>query len=440
MRSLSKFLYLDVVLNSERPTIPLVSAAVVVAALNYAVFRKAGLHELASYSSRTLDAKRVGLMLALVFLLFIGMLFAFKMSATLSHGWICLWFIASYVLLLVFRVVLKRHVTSLGAEGRFRERVSIYGSCASSMRLISEIVAHNPNVIIAGIFDDAEPGRPAKTSLKVGNLDDLVTSGQTDQCDRIIVVLSAHTHERIRSVLAKLARLPVVVQVYQDSVLLPCPVLGVSAVGRVLLFDAQLTPLSARNLIFKMLVDRTLAAITLAAIAPLMLLLAIAIKLDSRGPVFFVQSRHGYNHRVIRVIKFRTMTVMEEGQEIVQAQRNDMRTTRVGRFLRQTSFDEVPQLINVVRGELSLVGPRPHALAHNDYYTELIEDYACRHKIKPGITGWAQVNGFRGETRDPELMRNRVQLDIWYLNNWSLWLDLRILIKTLMVPFDRNVY
>ena len=221
---------------------------------------------------------------------------------------------------------------------------------------------------------------------------------------------------------------------------LPCKVYGVSAVGKVLLFDAQLTPLSARSLVVKTIMDSTLAAVALVTLAPLMLLIAIAIKLDTRGPVFFVQSRHGYNHRIIPVIKFRTMRVLEEGPVIVQAQRNDKRTTRVGRFLRRTSLDELPQLINVMRGELSLVGPRPHALAHNDAYAVLIENYANRHKIKPGITGWAQVNGFRGETSDPELMRQRVKLDLWYIDNWSPWLDLRVMLMTMKVPFDRSVY
>jgi exopolysaccharide biosynthesis polyprenyl glycosylphosphotransferase len=190
----------------------------------------------------------------------------------------------------------------------------------------------------------------------------------------------------------------------------------------------------------KRVFDVVIATTFLVFAAPVIAIAALAIKLDTRGPVFFVQSRHGYNHRVIRVFKFRTMTVMEVGPIVVQAQRNDERTTRVGRVLRRTSLDELPQLINVVRGELSLVGPRPHAVAHNHAYAALIENYASRHKIKPGITGWAQVNGFRGETRDPELMRRRVHQDLWYLDNWSLWLDLRILIKTMKVPFDRDVY
>jgi exopolysaccharide biosynthesis polyprenyl glycosylphosphotransferase len=172
-----------------------------------------------------------------------------------------------------------------------------------------------------------------------------------------------------------------------------------------------------------------------------MLAAAIAIKLDSRGPVFFIQSRHGYNHRVIRVVKFRTMTVAEDGAVVTQAVRGDKRVTRVGRFLRRTSLDELPQLFNVLRGELSLIGPRPHAVTHNESYSQILARYANRHKVKPGITGWAQVNGCRGETKTPEDMRKRVELDLYYIKNWSPVLDAQILARTLLVPFySSNAY
>jgi putative colanic acid biosynthesis UDP-glucose lipid carrier transferase len=170
-----------------------------------------------------------------------------------------------------------------------------------------------------------------------------------------------------------------------------------------------------------------------------MLGIALAIKLDSRGPVLFRQRRHGYNHRVIDVYKFRTMTVAEDGDRVEQARKNDPRVTRFGKFLRKSSLDELPQLFNVLKGEMSLVGPRPHALAHNQHYRERLDRYANRHCVKPGMTGWAQIKGFRGPTEDAEKMRKRVQMDLYYIENWSLWLDFKILALTPFVGFiNRN--
>jgi putative colanic acid biosynthesis UDP-glucose lipid carrier transferase len=163
--------------------------------------------------------------------------------------------------------------------------------------------------------------------------------------------------------------------------------------------------------------------------------IAALIKLDSPGPVLFRQRRHGYNHRIIDVYKFRTMSVQENGTHVQQARKDDPRVTRMGRLLRRTSLDELPQLLNVLTGEMSLVGPRPHALAHNQLYAEQLDRYANRHRVKPGITGWAQINGFRGPTEDPEKMRQRVQLDLHYIENWSIWLDLKILVLTPFLGF-----
>jgi putative colanic acid biosysnthesis UDP-glucose lipid carrier transferase len=163
---------------------------------------------------------------------------------------------------------------------------------------------------------------------------------------------------------------------------------------------------------------------------PLFLIVAMAIILDSRGPVIFRQRRSGFNGKEFIIFKFRTMRVLEDGPVVTQACRDDRRVTYIGKFLRRSSLDELPQLFNVLRGDMSLVGPRPHALAHDDHYRVQIAGYACRHYVKPGITGWAQVNGLRGETASLEQMADRVKLDLWYINNWSLGLDLNILLQT----------
>jgi len=201
------------------------------------------------------------------------------------------------------------------------------------------------------------------------------------------------------------------------------------------------TPFHGMNAVHKRSVDITLASLGLLLAWPLMLLAAIAVKCSSPGPVLFKQRRYGLHGEEIRVYKFRSMTVCEDGELLVQAQRSDGRTTAVGRFLRRTSLDELPQLFNVLAGTMSLVGPRPHAVAHNELYRKLISGYMIRHKVRPGITGWAQVHGLRGETATVEQMRLRVEYDLNYLRHWSLWLDFKILLKTaLIVIHGRNAH
>jgi Undecaprenyl-phosphate glucose phosphotransferase len=207
------------------------------------------------------------------------------------------------------------------------------------------------------------------------------------------------------------------------------------------LIDMARAPLRASERTAKRTLDILVAAFALAALLPLMVLVAAAIRLGSHGPAIFRQRRKGFNGKEYVIYKFRTMTVMEDGPAIVQARKSDARVTRIGRVLRQTSIDELPQLYNVLRGEMSMVGPRPHALAHDDEYSEVISNYAFRHHMKPGITGWAQVHGFRGATPKLEQMAKRIELDLWYINNWTFALDLQILLRTSVeLVRGRNAY
>jgi undecaprenyl-phosphate galactose phosphotransferase/putative colanic acid biosynthesis UDP-glucose lipid carrier transferase len=207
------------------------------------------------------------------------------------------------------------------------------------------------------------------------------------------------------------------------------------------LIELQRAPLSRLELVAKRTLDVGLAGLGLFLLLPLIILVCIAIKLDSDGPIIFKQNRRGFNGREFEIYKFRTMTVLENGGTILQATRNDKRVTRIGRLLRSTSIDELPQVINVLRGDMSLVGPRPHAIAHDSSYGKTIANYAFRHHVKPGITGWAQVNGLRGETAQYELMKKRIDFDLWYINNWSVWLDVWIVMRTcLEVVRGRNAY
>lgn len=204
--------------------------------------------------------------------------------------------------------------------------------------------------------------------------------------------------------------------------------------------EIQRPPLSIFERLQKRCLDVGVALFALVLLTPLLLTVAVLIKLDSPGAIIFRQSRRGFNGKPFEIWKFRTMTVCEDGETVRQATRRDARITRIGRFLRMTSIDELPQLWNVLRGDMSLVGPRPHAVAHDNYYDELISKYVYRHHMKPGLTGWAQVNGFRGETPTIDLMEKRVEYDVWYVGNWSIWLDLKIMVRTASAVLFQEAY
>jgi putative colanic acid biosynthesis UDP-glucose lipid carrier transferase len=207
-------------------------------------------------------------------------------------------------------------------------------------------------------------------------------------------------------------------------------------IGESVAIELQSAALSPTEQASKRVVDIVVSFFALVCLAPLMLLVAVAIKLDSEGPVFFRQTRHGFNGRPFNIYKFRSMTVLEDGDIVPQAKKHDARVTRVGCWMRRFSIDELPQLLNVLCGQMSIVGPRPHASAHDRYFTSTIEKYSFRHHVKSGITGWAQVCGARGETDTLEKMQKRVELDLWYISNWSVWLDFSIIIRTIFVVFD----
>jgi exopolysaccharide biosynthesis polyprenyl glycosylphosphotransferase len=240
-----------------------------------------------------------------------------------------------------------------------------------------------------------------------------------------------------RDLASDLSVLPVAVHLFDIGSINLYASSRMAAIGNLITMQVSHPPLSLVDRGIKRTFDIVGAAIGLALLTPIFLLVAIAIAVDSRGPIFFRQARHGFNNDRILVFKFRTMSVIEDGDAFTQAKKNDQRITRVGRFLRSTSIDELPQLINVLRGEMSLVGPRPHATAHNQEFERQISWLSRRHRVKPGITGWAQVNGYRGPTDTLEKMLRRVECDLYYIENWSLLLDIKILIMTV---FSRKTY
>jgi putative colanic acid biosynthesis UDP-glucose lipid carrier transferase len=268
-----------------------------------------------------------------------------------------------------------------------------------------------------------------------------IKEAQERHVDGVVIALPSSMGLELEKIMQQVQMLPVDVQVFPDFGGASISARHIQRIGDASVITTVSKPISEWGAFLKMIEDYVIGAICLVLALPAMAVIAVAIKLDSEGPVFFRQRRHGYNHRVIEVLKFRTMRVLEDGDSVRQATKNDSRVTRVGAFLRRTSLDELPQFWNVIRGEMSVVGPRPHAIAHNTYYGKLIEKYANRHRVKPGITGWAQVHGFRGETSDPDMMSKRVGYDLEYIENWSIWLDLKIVIMTpFFGVFRRSAY
>ncbi|MDI4658674.1 undecaprenyl-phosphate glucose phosphotransferase [Xanthobacter autotrophicus] len=287
------------------------------------------------------------------------------------------------------------------------------------------------------------PAGTAPDSLSVEEIDTLKSAIQfarQQRIEEIVIAMPWNSLERLDAVRARLRALPVPVKLLPDEAvheLLDAPRVDF---GSSVAIEVQRAPLSRIELAQKRVLDIAVSGVAMTLLLPLFAIIAICIKSDSKGPVIFRQRRNGFGGREFTIYKFRSMSVMEDGTKVTQAQRNDKRVTRVGRFLRATSLDELPQVLNVLFGHMSIVGPRPHAMAHDDEYSTLIAGYAFRHHVKPGITGWAQANGLRGETCEISLMERRIEMDLWYVNNWSIWLDIKIILKTFIEVFRNDAY
>jgi Undecaprenyl-phosphate glucose phosphotransferase len=258
--------------------------------------------------------------------------------------------------------------------------------------------------------------------------------------DDIIILADQRQFSLAKSLAYQLSDLPFGVHVVLTDAADLMASLQIAEVGSLTTMEVSRPPLSSADLAVKRAVDVVGSLSGLLLLSPLLLFVSIAIKLDSRGPIFFRQLRHGFNNEPIQVIKFRSMHVVEDGRMFTQATRNDSRVTRVGRLIRRTSIDEIPQLINVLHGDMSIVGPRPHATAHNELFKKRILRLVRRHNVKPGITGWAQINGCRGETDTLEKMQRRVEYDLYYIDNWSVLLDMKIIMMTLFAVLSKTNY
>jgi putative colanic acid biosysnthesis UDP-glucose lipid carrier transferase len=319
-----------------------------------------------------------------------------------------------------------------GISDRLRRNIAVYGA-GPEARELRDIIAREPDARFAGLFEDRSVGRVNSYGVDIaGSTTDLAAGVARGLIDEVIIALPPSAAARIQAIADRLRELPVDVHVTTADAkeVLSVAALARSPVGSAMLTQIHRRPIRDWDAMLKAGLDRIVASIALVALAPLFAAIGAAIRLESSGPVFFRQKRHGVCGETIVVWKFRTMRVMEDGAVIRQASKDDQRVTKVGRFLRRTSLDELPQLINVVLGNMSIVGPRPHAIAHNEQYGAIIRTYARRAQVRPGITGWAQINGHRGETRSAEDMAARIEHDLWYIANWSLWLDIKIILLT----------
>jgi polysaccharide biosynthesis protein PslA len=355
----------------------------------------------------------------------------------LTH-WLTLWAMAAVAGVCGIRLCLSASIASWRAQGRLKEAVAIFGTGDLAERLLGRLRASSPDTVeLVGVFDDRARRRiasPGLRSLALGTADDLIALSRHRDIDRVVVALPHAAEERVAQVLNKLRQMPVEISLAPDMVGFNVACREPDGLAGLPLLEVYGRPLTFGQVLLKSAIDKTLAALMLLLGAPVFLALAAAIKLDSKGPVLFRQNRYGFGDRVIGVYKFRTMAADAADHDGVLCHvQNDPRVTRVGHVLRRWSIAELPQLINVLRGEMSLVGPRPHAISmqvEDRANHDIVPDYALRHHMKPGITGWAQVKGYHGPVATEEALRARVRYDLEYINNWSLWFDLQILLRT----------
>jgi polysaccharide biosynthesis protein PslA len=378
----------------------------------------------------------------------LSLAFVAKVSESYSRGWAISWIICVAVFLPVSRIIIKLAISHWTRRGHFLRNVVVVGAGETGQQFIEKLQkTRGSGVQIVGVFDDEKSFLvPLVKGIDfLGTTDDLLKFARKNPIDEIIVALPLSDEQRLRTMFEKLKSLPVDLRLSIEPLAGMFPVNGIDEIVDMPLLQIADRPLKQWNGVIKKCEDVILTILLLAMFAPAMVLIALIIKYDSPGPVFFVQDRFGFNNRAIRVLKFRTM-YWDKGDPAgaQRTVRNDPRVTRFGKFVRAFSLDELPQLINVLRGEMSLVGPRPHAIAMkagDQLYHEAVESYFHRHKVKPGITGWAQVNGLRGEIDSLEKARRRVVYDLEYIERWSLWLDFKILLVSLGVMFERgNAY
>jgi Undecaprenyl-phosphate glucose phosphotransferase len=380
----------------------------------------------------------------LICLLTLG--FLAQTTVEYSRAWVVLFYGAALAGLVALRFFVVRVTAKARAAGVISaQRIFLIGSGAGINAFVNRYEPWTHGINIVGCRFITPVAATASGETRQAMLDrdftEAVASVRSLEPDAIFLLLPWSQTEVIERCAETFMTLPVEIHVGPEQILHKFEEVRLSKLGPLTSLQLTRLPLTRTEIARKRAFDLVLAALALVALTPVLLAVAAVVWLDSPGPVFFVQRRLGFNQQPFRIIKFRTMRTLDDGPVIAQATRNDPRLTRVGRFLRRWNIDEIPQLFNVLAGDMSLVGPRPHALSHDLEFERRISLYARRHNVKPGITGWAQIHGYRGEVDTDEKMRGRVEHDLFYIDNWSLWLDLQIIIRTVLSSAGyRNAY
>ncbi len=402
-------------------------------------FQAAGAYTVGAFRMLAKTGLKIVCAWTFVFLCAMSVVFFLKTGDALSRVWLALWYCVGLSTLLCERMIVSFWVGRIARTGRFDRRTAIVGGGEPANEIIRSLQASpDCGIRIVGVFDDRDDARSPRVVggyEKLGSVSDLVEYARTAPLDLVIFTLPISAENRLLQMLGKLWVLPIDIRLSAHASKLRLRPRSYSYIGSVPVLDVFDRPIADWDLVLKFAFDRIVGAILLVLTAPILLVAAILVKIDSRGPVLFRQKRYGFNNELIEVLKFRSMYVDQSDAGATRlVTKGDPRVTRIGRILRKTSLDELPQLVNVVfRGDLSLVGPRPHAVqakAENRLYDQVVDGYFARHKVKPGITGWAQVNGWRGETDTQEKIQRRVEHDLTYIENWSVFFDLYILAAT----------
>ena len=410
-----------------------------IAALAMLAFQAADIYQVQAFRGHEKQYMRLASAWSVVFLIAISVSFFAKAGDQFSRAWLGSFYVLGLFALIASRRALFLLVSRWTREGRLDRRTVLVGADENGEALVHSLAAQrDSDVHVVGVFDDRGDER-SPTSLdgvpKLGTVDDLVEFARHTRVDLVIFSLPISAEGRILEMLKKLWILPVDIRLSAHTNKLRFRPRSYSYIGNVPVLDIFDKPIADWDVVMKWLFDKIVGSLALICAAPIMLVVAIAIKLDSRGPVFFKQKRYGFNNELIEIYKFRSMySDQADAAAKKLVTKDDPRVTRVGRFIRKASLDELPQLFNVVFfGNLSLVGPRPHAVhakAENRLYDEAVDGYFARHRVKPGITGWAQIHGWRGETDSHEKIQHRVEHDLYYIENWSILLDLYIVAQT----------
>ncbi|MBI1201742.1 MAG: undecaprenyl-phosphate glucose phosphotransferase [Rhodopseudomonas sp.] len=414
-------------------------AVVVIATLATLAFQTADIYQVHAFRGHEKQYMRMASAWSVVFLIVIGASFFFKSGEMFSRFWLGAFFICGLPTLIIDRKLLYYIVRKWTREGRLTRRTVIVGGGEAGERVIKELRSQKDSGIeIIGWFDDRGGERGSGDCAgepKLGSVDDLVEFGRRTRVDLVIFSLPISAENRILVMLKKLWVLPLDIRLAAHTNKLQFRPRSYSYIGKVPVIDVFDRPIADWDVVMKWLFDKIIGSILLILALPVLALVAIAIKLDSPGPVLFKQKRYGFNNDLVEVYKFRSMYInAADASANKLVTKDDPRVTRVGRIIRKASLDELPQLFNVVfSGNLSLVGPRPHAVnakAEARLYAEAVDGYFARHRVRPGITGWAQINGWRGETDTHDKIQNRVEHDLYYIENWSVLFDLYILLRT----------